>query len=125
MLWASGYDLTKRLAKLNRVVDKLQTHAELTKKNDLLKVEGETPKLNEQNWESLPQTEQITARNRILLMKSRPENTHWFAEAQKKEHLNQVWGIQFRDPSVDTVWIFAKNWMLAEIKPEAQKILIC
>ena len=40
--------MTKHLAKLNRVVDKLQTHAELTKKNDLLKVEGETPKLNEQ-----------------------------------------------------------------------------
>ena len=41
--------MTKHLAKLNRVVDKLQTHAELTKKNDLLKVEGETPKLHEQN----------------------------------------------------------------------------
>ena len=48
------------------------------------------------------ETEQIIARNCAVLMESKPWTIYWFSQGQKKEHVNWMREIQFRDTSADT-----------------------
>ena len=40
--------------------------------------------------------------NCVMLMESKPWTIYWFSQGQKKEHLNRMRGIQFRETSADT-----------------------
>ena len=42
------------------------------------------------------------ARNCVMLMESKPWTIHWFFQRQKKEHLNRMREIKFRETSADT-----------------------
>ena len=67
------------------------------------------------------ETKQIIARNCAILMESKPWNIYWFSQGQKKEHLNRMQEIQFRETSAT---MSESNTILTESKPKVQKILI-
>ena len=56
-------------------------------------------------------------------LESKPWTMYGFCQGQKKEHLNRMREIQFRDTSADTE--SESNTILTESKPEVQETLIC
>ena len=52
--------------------------------------------------ELFAETEQMIAGNRVMLMESKPSTIYWFSHGQKKEHLNEMREIKFRETFVDT-----------------------
>ena len=56
--------------------------------------------------------------NCLMVMESKPWTMYWFSQGQKKEHLNQMREIQFRETSADTERI---KYNTKESKPEVQK----
>ena len=69
-----------------------------------LKSKEETSKSGQQHnlREPSTETEQIIAGNCAMLMESKPWTIYWFSQRQKKEHLNRMREIQFRETSADT-----------------------
>ena len=55
------------------------------------------------------ETEKIIAGNGVMLMESKPWTIYWFSQGQKKEHLNRMREIQFRETSTNTERIKYNN----------------
>ena len=55
-------------------------------------------------------------------MESKPWTIYWFSQGQKKEHLNRMWEIQFRE-TLRT--LSESNTILTKSKPEVQETLVC
>ena len=90
---------------------KQAANAQKLYKNDLLKVKRRKMSIE---WatrfkEPFAETEQMIEGNCVMMMESKPSTIYWFSHGQKKETLNQMREIKFRETSVDTERIKCKT----------------
>ena len=74
-------------------------------------------------WEPSAEAEQIIAGNCVMLMEPKPWTIYWLSQGQKKEHVNRLREIKFRETSAGTEWNqnrkFKKHWS-AQSQKKAQ-----